>query len=94
VVLDASFREHAQRDALRALAARRGVALRFVECWAPEDMILTRLAERAKGPSVSDGRQEVFDAFRRSYEALREGEGVRLDTSRDLTASLTELARA
>ena len=97
VVLDASFREYGQRDALRALAARRGVALRFVECWVPEEVILARLAERAKGPSISDGRREVFEAFRQGYEALRDGEGVRLDTSGDLgnlAATLTEFARA
>ncbi|HKP56041.1 MAG TPA: AAA family ATPase [Polyangiales bacterium] len=94
VVLDASFSERKQRDALRALAERRGVAFRFIECWAPEDVITARLAERAKGPSVSDGRSEVFEAFKQRYEPLRDGEGVRLDTTRDVDAALTAFSRA
>jgi aminoglycoside phosphotransferase family enzyme/predicted kinase len=94
VVLDASFREQRHRDALRALAVRRGIGFRFIECWAPEHVILARLDERAQRPSVSDGRREVFDAFRQRYQPLRDGEGERLDTTGDVDAALTELARA
>lgn len=84
VVIDASFRERAERNALRELAGRVGCGLTFVECIAPEALCRERLRKRATRLSVSDGRNEIFDAFMRSYEPVTElspGEHVRLDTS-------------
>jgi aminoglycoside phosphotransferase family enzyme/predicted kinase len=96
VVLDASFRERAQRRAARELAARHRVAFTFVETHAPEALLRARLAERAKSPSLSDGRLEVFDAFRARYqpvEELQAFEHVRIDTSQPLRADHARLAR-
>jgi aminoglycoside phosphotransferase family enzyme/predicted kinase len=96
VVLDASFRERAQRRAARALAAKHGVQFTFVETGAPDDVLRARLAERAKSPSLSDGRLEVFDAFRAKYEPVEElpaFEHVRIDTSQPLRADHARLAR-
>jgi predicted kinase len=100
VVLDASFRERAQRAGLAALAARVGCALTFLECQAPLPLCRERLRKRAQGPSASDGRDEIFDAFVRSYEPVDElapEQHVRLDTSRDkaeVDAELRALAAA
>jgi predicted kinase len=71
-VLDASFRGRAQRGAAFELARRRGVPFLFIECVAPPEVSRARLRERARGPSVSDGRLELFDAFVRSYEPVDE----------------------
>jgi aminoglycoside phosphotransferase family enzyme/predicted kinase len=96
VVLDASFRTRSQRRAARELAAKHRVQFTFVETHAPDDVLRARLAERAKSPSLSDGRLEVFDAFRARYEPVEEMpafEHVRIDTSLPLRADHARLAR-
>jgi aminoglycoside phosphotransferase family enzyme/predicted kinase len=72
VVVDASFRTRAARLAARELAQLHGAAFRFVECTAPAEVCYARLAQRAQGPSVSDGRAEIYEAFRRSFESVDE----------------------
>jgi aminoglycoside phosphotransferase family enzyme/predicted kinase len=87
VVLDASFRLRSQRTLLRELAERCGVGFMFVECVASVETCRARLATRAKGPSVSDGRLEVFDAFVSSFERVDElptSMHLRLDTNTPL----------
>ncbi len=84
VILDASFRTEDLRRRARDVALRHGVPFWFVECVAPRDVCLSRLTERERGPSVSDGRRGIFDEFRESYEPSRttpESELVRLDTT-------------
>ena len=83
-IIDASFRERAQREAARSLAAALGCEFVFLECVAPLDVCRSRLAEREKGRSTSDGRGEIFDDFVRSYEPVTElasAEHVRIDSS-------------
>lgn len=93
VVLDASFRSRRSRDAVRELATRRAVALRCIECWAPDAVIHARLAERAQSPSLSDGRAEIFDAFKAGYAPVAQ-DCIRVDTSKGVDdAQLSELAR-
>lgn len=86
VVVDASFRRRAQRQAVTALAERHGVPCLFIECWVPRDEAMVRLARRAKGPSSSDGRAEIYDAFASRYEPV-DGMGatrvLRIDTRSD-----------
>jgi aminoglycoside phosphotransferase family enzyme/predicted kinase len=96
VVLDASFRDRAQRRAARQLAVKHGVAFTFVETSAPDDVLRARLAERAKSPSLSDGRLEVFDAFRAKYEPVEElpaFEHIRIDTRSPLRDDDRRLSR-
>jgi aminoglycoside phosphotransferase family enzyme/predicted kinase len=94
VVLDATFRSRAERAAARRLAASVGASFRFVECRASEPVARARLADRARGPSVSDGRLEIYDEFARHYEPVTEfgaEEHVIVDTSGPLEASLAQL---
>jgi hypothetical protein len=94
VVLDASFRSRSEREAARRLAASTEAAFTFVECRVPDAVARARLAERARGASVSDGRLEIYDAFAARYEAVTEldpGEYVALDTRGSLEESLTAL---
>lgn len=80
-IIDASFRERAQREAARALAAALGCEFVFIECVAPSDVCRQRLAKRAQGPSTSDGRSDIFEEFMRSYEPVVELTATRIDTS-------------
>lgn len=68
VILDASFRSKDERTRLREWCARIGAGFSFIECTAPTAVLRERLRRRAEGPSVSDGREDIFDAFAASYE--------------------------
>lgn len=84
VILDASFRSFEERAELAAWCRHAGAKLYFVECVAPHELLRTRLRERAKAPSVSDGREAIFDAFLESYEPPNEFDADQrctLDTS-------------
>lgn len=94
VVLDASFRSEDLRRRARDVALAHGVPFRFVECTAPRDVCLARLAERSRGLSVSDGRRAIFDAFCDRYESSRSispGERIALDTTHPVEESLRTL---
>jgi aminoglycoside phosphotransferase family enzyme/predicted kinase len=86
IVLDASFRTAAMRDAARRLANRHGVPFLFVECSAPRELIVERLAHReGLAAHESDARADLFDEFERRFERVDElpsSEYLRLDTSR------------
>lgn len=94
VIVDASFRSRDHRRAARALARRMGVPFLFIECRADPAVCRERLVARARGPSISDGRLDVFDAFMASYQPVDElgqDELLRLDTSQPLDATLDTL---
>jgi aminoglycoside phosphotransferase family enzyme/predicted kinase len=94
VILDASFRSRKHRDAARALAQKHGVPFYFLECTAPDSVCRERLHARAKGPSVSDGRKEIYDAFIASWEPVTElppAEHVVVDTTRPARENVGEL---
>jgi aminoglycoside phosphotransferase family enzyme/predicted kinase len=91
VVIDASLRTVAMRDAARRLADRHGVPFLLVECSAPRQMIRERLAARERaGAHVSDARTDMLEEFERGFEPVDElppSEHLSLDTSqpRDVT---------
>jgi hypothetical protein len=86
IVLDASFRTVAMRDAARSLAAKHGVPFVLVECDAPRDLIRKRLAERESTEGhESDARTDLLEEFERRFEPIDEipsSEHLRLNTSR------------
>ncbi len=84
VILDTSFRTRASRRRALELAQSRNLPLLFVECHVPRNVALARLRERAQGPSISDGRAELYDQFAASFEPIDEvgpSQLLRLDTS-------------
>ncbi|HEY1957338.1 MAG TPA: AAA family ATPase [Polyangiaceae bacterium] len=94
VVLDASFRSPALRRAARDLAARHRVPFRFVECRAPAEVCRERLAGRAREETVSDGRDEIWDAFAARWEPATDvpaSEHIVLDTTRAEGETLANL---
>lgn len=72
VVLDASFRTRAARAEAAALARTLGVPFTFFECRVDEATARDRLRARARGPSVSDAREDLYDAFVASWEPTTE----------------------
>jgi aminoglycoside phosphotransferase family enzyme/predicted kinase len=94
VILDASFRTASSREQVSRIARGQGVPFLFVECTAPDEVCRERLRERAKRPSVSDGRLEIFDDIRRSFEPVTELSPERhlvLDTSQPFDEVLARL---
>lgn len=97
VIIDATFRSRADRAAARRLAATTGAVFTFVECRASDAVARARLASRARGPSVSDGRLEIYDDFAARYEPATElapSEYVLVDTSGTVEESMERLSRA
>ncbi len=94
MVLDGTFRSRARRAEARALAARVGAELLFVECRAPRDVCRQRLARRGGGERAR-GWLALFDHFlAHEWEPPDElSAPVRLvlDTARPLADSLAEL---
>ncbi len=81
-VVDGTFREHARREAMRALAVTLGVRLRIIVCEAPRDEAHARL--RARPKAASDADIEVYERLRHAWEPLPPHVGPwvsRLDTS-------------
>lgn len=95
VIIDASFRTKAMRDAARRLAARHGVPFMLVECRAPRALILDRLAARESGAAhESDARTDLLEEFEERYEPIDElpsSEYLRLDTSRPVDENASQL---
>ncbi|MBI2935145.1 MAG: AAA family ATPase [Chloroflexi bacterium] len=60
VVLDATFRKQAEREAAWSLAQEFGARFLLVECRCPEEETRKRLARRLEQGSISDGRWEVY----------------------------------
>ncbi|HVU04977.1 MAG TPA: AAA family ATPase [Polyangiaceae bacterium] len=90
VVLDASFRSPELRALAVELARRHAAPFYFVECRADLDECRRRLRLRSRGPSVSDGRLEIFDAFVAAYrpaDELPAGARLLLDTALPLEAN-------
>jgi aminoglycoside phosphotransferase family enzyme/predicted kinase len=96
VVLDATFGSRLRREAARQLAQACGAAFTFVECRANEAVARARLEARARGPSVSDGRQEIYADLARRHEPVTElagSEHLPVDSSGTLEQSLEQLER-
>lgn len=96
VVVDGSFRARAERRAVRQLAERLEVPFYLVECRATPEVCRERLRERARGPSVSDGRSDIFEDFLDRWEPVEElpaAEHLVIDTTRPFAINL-EIFRA
>lgn len=95
VVIDASFRTKAMRAAARRLSQRHGVPFLLIECAAPREATLQRLAAREhERAHESDARLGLLPEFERSFEPIDElaaSEHTRLDTSRPKDANRQRL---
>ena len=94
VIIDASFRCRAMRQAAGKLAQRHGVPFLFVECRADHALCRQRLKERAHSAATSDGRLEIFDDFVAAWEPaheVAEHEHLVLDTTLPIELNLEKL---
>lgn len=95
VVFDASFSTKELRGALLAFAESMGVPLSFVWCQVSPEVTKCRLEKRASGPSVSDGRMEIYEAFVRHSDPFQSNElpaSVILDTALQESEQIENLA--
>jgi predicted kinase len=67
VILDATFRDPAQRRLARDLAAARDARFLFVETVCDEATRRARLRARALGPSASDADEQLLDRLRDAF---------------------------
>lgn len=83
VVIDATFGQAADRDAIRRVAARSGARLRVLVCRADEATIQGRLEARSRDAlSTSDTGLDVWPALRAAYSTpLELTDAVELDAS-------------
>jgi aminoglycoside phosphotransferase family enzyme/predicted kinase len=73
VLVDATFTARAERDRFVDAAERAGLPYQLVHVTAPEDLVLERLAARARDPgAVSDADEAVYRAARASFEPPEE----------------------
>jgi len=72
VIMDASFKKRADRQAAQKLALESGAAFMAVECLADEDTIKSRLETRKQVESTSDGRWEIFAEIKRDFDKVDE----------------------
>jgi predicted kinase len=95
VVLDATYGQRRDRVDLRHLAKRSGVQPIVVECCAPEQVLLARLAAREHdATSTSDARVQLWPALRAVYTEPAELLSVsRVDTTRPLEHVVDEVVR-
>jgi aminoglycoside phosphotransferase family enzyme/predicted kinase len=95
IVVDASFRTAAMRHSAKALAERLGVPFTFVECIAPKELLLERLAARESlAGHESDARPGLLEEFEKRFEPVEELSSVvhlRIDTSRPPEDNLERL---
>jgi uncharacterized protein len=97
VILDASFRSARMRAAARTLAKDHGVPFQLIECRATGDACRARLARRAEGETVSDGRLAVFDEFVSRFEPVLELPSVQhvvIDTGQPLDVTRDGVLRS
>ena len=97
-ILDATFKESADRQLALALAARRGVPVLFIECVVSEDEAIRRLERRGSiQGEVSDATPEVHRMQRAEFQPVHEippRNHLRLDTTRQRENLIAEIEDA
>lgn len=94
VVLDGSYHSEKERALLRDRFAGR-VRILFIHCFCSEDVVKSRLAERAlDSQAVSDGRWEIYLAQKERFQPVTASERVQvieLDTNAPLELLLNQV---
>ena len=84
MVLDATFGKLEFRAKLRNWSVQKNVVLKFVECSAPELVLIKSLRNRK--PDVSDATEDLLPIQQRSFELVTTAEQlslISLDTTTD-----------
>ncbi len=72
VILDASFKKKNERARARSLAEETNADFVVIECTLDEKTIKSRLEQRLKEGSVSDGRWEVYESQKQDFDKIME----------------------
>ncbi|MDO8715429.1 MAG: AAA family ATPase [Dehalococcoidales bacterium] len=72
VILDASFIKAEERQKAHTLAQETNADFFVLECGLDEDQVRQRLARRLEEGTVSDGRWEIFESQKKSFEPVVE----------------------
>ena len=89
VIVDAAFTKQAQRAPLLALGAQLGVPAPIAHLRCDDATLRQRLeARNAEGKDISDGRLELLDAQRRSFEAPENA--LQLDAALDVQQAVSQ----
>jgi len=84
IVLDATFQKKKYRQMARHLAATHHATMIIVQCICPDAIVKKRLEDRVKKKSISDGRWEVYQAQKTTYEPFTTEEQYHtIDTSNE-----------
>ncbi len=98
VILDATFRHADERRMASEVAARAGVRVLFVECRAPAEVALARIAERERrAGEVSDASAAIYARQLRDFEPpseIAEEARVGVDTSAALNPAIATVLQA
>ncbi len=98
VVLDGSYTAEKERQRLRDLAAAQGVAIKFILCRCPDNIVRERLELRAQDPeAVSDGRWEIYLRQKECFNLPAElgaHESITLDTDAPVNTLLQKIEAA
>jgi hypothetical protein len=79
VVLDATFQKEEYRHLALIAAEGNNAILTVIHCQIDEPIVKQRLEQRLKKKTVSDGRMEIYDAQKKTFEPFIEPMGVHLD---------------
>ncbi|CAN2045540.1 hypothetical protein GMMP1_1600002 [Candidatus Magnetomoraceae bacterium gMMP-1] len=71
VIIDASFQQQHYRDMAKNLADKTNSQFIILYCCTPENEIKKMLKERSQTQSVSDGRLEIFDDFKKNFDEVK-----------------------
>lgn len=83
VVLDATFQKESYRDMAEKIAKETDSIYIPLECFAPEKVVKKWLEERVKKKTVSDGRWEVYQSQKDSFEHFTKEENpIKVDMSK------------
>ncbi len=72
VILDASFKKNNERARAMSLAEEAKADFIVIECKLAENTIKSRLEQRLKEDSVSDGRWEIYESQKQDFDTIME----------------------
>jgi len=84
VVLDATFQKKKYREMVHHIAGKHHATVLTIQCICPDATVKKRLDERMRKKSVSDGRWEVYQIQKTTFEPFTQDEHIlTIDTSEE-----------
>lgn len=74
VILDATFQKRKHRDLARRIAEKHNACFVAIHCICSEELVKKWLEERLKEKTVSDGRWEIYQSQKKTFEPFTQDE--------------------